>query len=100
MLYSIIKILVLSFVQNISFTLVSRSRNRDNKKFFIFSSLFSNSLWFFTFKELILAEMSVVLLIPYVVGSLLGSILGMNISMYIEKILGASADAHVKSGKI
>lgn len=95
MLYNIIKILLLSFIQNISFTLVSRSRNRDNKQFFIVSSLFSNSIWFFTFRELILADMGLELLIPYMVGSLLGSIFGMNVSMRIEKMLNASADSHI-----
>ena len=96
MTYTIIKILLLAFVQNISFSIVSRSRNRDNKKYHIIAALFSNSIWFLTFRELILGEMNYILFIPYVVGTVIGSTFGMTISMKIEKWLGASADSHLK----
>lgn len=95
-IYPMIKILVLAFIQNISFSIVSRSRNRDNKRYHIIASLFSNSIWFLTFRELILGEMNYLLFIPYVIGTVIGSTVGMSISMKIEKWLGASSDAHLK----
>jgi predicted lysophospholipase L1 biosynthesis ABC-type transport system permease subunit len=95
MTYTIIRILLLAFVQNISFSIVSRSRNRDNKKYHIIASLFSNSIWFLTFRELILGEMNYILFIPYVIGTIIGSTFGMSISMKIEKYLGASSDSHL-----
>lgn len=99
MLYTIIKILILAFIQNIAFSIVSRSRNRDNKKYHIIAALFSNSIWFLTFRELILGDMNYILFIPYVIGTVIGSTFGMTISMKIEKLLGASADSHLKKEK-
>jgi hypothetical protein len=90
-----LKILGLAFIQNISFSIVSRSRNRNNKRHHIIAALFSNSIWFLTFRELILGEMNYLLFIPYVIGTVLGSTYGMTISMKIEKWLGASADGHL-----
>ena len=52
---AILTILVLAFVQNISFSIVSRSRNRDNIRYHIIAATFSNSIWFLTFRQLILA---------------------------------------------
>ena len=96
MIYTIFRILGLAFIQNIAFSIVSRSRNRDNKKYHIIASLFSNSIWFLTFRELILGDMNYILFIPYVIGTVIGSAYGMTISMKIEKWLGASADSHLK----
>lgn len=91
-----LKILVLAFIQNISFSIVSRSRNRNNKKYHIIAALFSNSIWFLTFRELVLGEMNYLLFIPYVIGTVIGSTFGMSISMKIEKWLGATSDGHLK----
>ena len=96
MIYTIVRILGLAFIQNIAFSIVSRSRNRDNKKYHIIASLFSNSIWFLTFRELILGDMNYILFIPYVIGTVIGSSYGMTISMKIEKYLGASADSTIK----
>lgn len=96
MMLPLLKILVLAFVQNISFTIVSRSRNRGNKKYHMVAALFSNSIWFLTFRELIQGDMSFILFIPYVIGTIAGSTYGMTISMKIEKWLGATADGHLE----
>jgi hypothetical protein len=93
----ILKILILSFIQNISFSIVSRSRNRDNKKYHLIASLFSNSIWFLTFRELMLGEMNFTLFIPYVIGTIIGSTYGMTISMKIEKYLNAKSDSHLNN---
>ena len=83
-------ILALAFIQNISFTLVSRSRNRDNKKYHLICSLFSNGIWFLTFRELVTRDMTLTLF------TMTGSVYGMTISMWVERILGAQSDSHIK----
>lgn len=89
MITNMLIILVLSFVQNISFTMVSRSRNRDNMKYHAICSVFSNGIWFYTMKLLVLSELSFLLLLPYIIGTVSGSIFGAKVSMKIEKLIGA-----------
>jgi len=96
MIYTIFKILGLAFIQNTSFSMVSRSRNRDNINYHLIASLFSNTLWFLTMRELVLADLKWYLLVPYALGTVAGSIYGAKLSMKIEKMLGASADGHLK----
>jgi hypothetical protein len=96
MILAILIILGLAFVQNISFSIVSRSRNRNNIRYHIIAASFSNGIWFLTFRQLILADMSFILFIPYCLGTVAGSVFGVKISMFIEKLLGASADAHLR----
>jgi len=98
-LIKVLTIFILAFIQNISFTIVSRSRNRDNKKYHIIAAIFSNTIWFLTFRELVTAEMNFGLFIPYVVGTVIGSVTGMSISMWIEKLLLAESDGHLKEKK-
>ena len=47
-------------------------------------------------RELVLADLKWYLLIPYALGTVAGSIYGAKLSMKIEKMLGASADGHLK----
>jgi len=88
-------ILCLAYIQNISFSIVSRSRNRDNKAYLMTAATFSNGIWFLTFRHLVRSEMSFVLFIPYVLGNVLGALTGVKLSMFIEKLLGVSADGHL-----
>lgn len=92
----IITLLALSFIQSVSFSLVSRSRNRNNIPYHIIASVFSNGVWFLTFKVLVVNNMDIALFIPYCIGTVTGSVLGVKISMYIEKILHATSDSHLK----
>jgi hypothetical protein len=94
---AIVTILGLAFVQNISFSIVSRSRNRDNIRYHIIAASFSNGVWFLTFRELVRADMNLILFLPYCVGTVAGSVFGVKISMLIERLLGASADGHLSS---
>jgi len=84
-------IALLAFAQNITFSLVSRSRNRDNINYHIISSLLSNTVWFATFRYLVVSEMNWELFLPYTIGTVLGSVVGVKISVYIEKIFGIKA---------
>ena len=89
-------IFLLAIAQNISFSMVSRSRNRDNMAYHVFCSLFSNTLWFLTMRELVLSDMVLEAIPFYVLGTVIGSVFGAKISMRIEKWLGATADGHVR----
>ena len=63
--------------------------------FHAIASVFSNGIWFLTMRELVLADLSLWLLVPYVIGTVAGSLFGAKVSMRIEKWLGATADGHV-----
>lgn len=87
-----INLLLLAFTQNVAFTMVSRSRNRSSMTYHAICSVFSNGIWFLTMRELVLADLTYYLLIPYIVGTVSGSLFGAKVSMGIEKIIGAKAD--------
>jgi uncharacterized membrane protein YfcA len=95
----LLKIMVLAYIQSISFAIVSRARNRDNVKYHVIASLFSNSIWFLTFRELVRSDMDSALFIPYVLGSIAGLVTGAKISMWIEKLIGAKADPILAENK-
>jgi len=80
---------LLAFIQNMSFTLVSRARNRDNTAYHVGASVFSNGVWFLTFRVLVQADMSYTLFIPYLIGTVLGSLYGATVAMKIEAFIGA-----------
>lgn len=95
MIVQILKIFVLAFIQNVSFSIVSRSRNRDNMTYHVIAAFFSNTLWFLTMRELVVSDMTIMLLIPYTFGTVAGSVYGVKISMKIEKWLNARSDSHL-----
>lgn len=85
----IIIILFLSFFQNIAFSLASRSRNRDNMTYHAVCAVFSNGIWFATMHFLVVADLTFWLIIPYIFGTVCGSVFGARVSMKIEKLIGA-----------
>lgn len=98
-MYSVAGILVLAFIQNVSFSIVSRSRNRNNVTYHILAASASNVVWFLTFRELVKQDMNWILLLPYTIGTVAGSVLGVKISMAIEKLIGATSDGHIKGAE-
>jgi uncharacterized membrane protein YfcA len=98
-LYSCLLLLVLAFAQSVSFSVVSRSRNRNNLTYHMVAAIFSNGVWFLTFRQLVLNQMTFSMFIPYTVGTVAGSLVGVKISMKIEQWLGADSDGHLKAGK-
>lgn len=86
---------LLSGAQQISFTLVSRSRNRGHMGYHMVASILSNGVWFLTFRQANLEQWSPDLYLPFTLGGTAGSISGAGISMQIERKLGISSDAHV-----
>jgi hypothetical protein len=97
---TIVTILCLAFLQNVSFSIVSRSRNRDNIRYHLIAAFFSNTIWFLTFRALVKANMTFILFLPYCIGTMFGSVLGVKISMLIEKWLDAKADGHLTKSEI
>jgi hypothetical protein len=91
----ILWVAVLAFFQNVSFSIVSRSRNRDSIAYHLIASVGSNLIWFLTMRELVAASMGLALAGPYVAGTVAGSIAGVRVSMRIERWLGASSDGHL-----
>ena len=91
--------MALAYAQSVSFSLVSRSRNRNNFPYHIIASILSNGVWFFTFRELVLNDMNLALLIPYTIGTVSGSVSGVKVSQWIEQKLHAESDSHLKSNK-
>lgn len=81
----------LAFIQNTSFSLVSRARNRNHMGYHAVASVLSNGIWFLTFRILVIEDMSFMLFIPYCVGTVLGSLFGAKVSMWVEKKIGAEA---------
>lgn len=86
----------LAFAQNVSFSIVSRSRNRSSMKYHLIASVFSNGIWFLTFRSLVLAEMTLYLFPFYTIGTVVGSLYGVTLSMKIESWLKAMSDDHIK----
>lgn len=92
-------ILALAFIQNVSFSIVSRSRNRNNMQYHLIASIFSNTIWFMTMKALITTNMDFWLFIPYVTGTVSGSLAGAKTSMWIERRLNAQSDDHLQGAR-
>ncbi len=79
---------LMAFAQNVSFSIVSRSRNRDSKLYHFIAAIFSNGVWFMTMKYLIVTQnMTWLLFVPYTIGTVGGSVTGQAVSMWIEKKL-------------
>jgi len=95
MILGILTLMLLAFVQNISFSIVSRSRNRNNMTYHLIAAIFSNGVWFLTFRQLVTANMNLALFLPYTIGTVSGSLTGQKISMWIEKLIGATSDGHL-----
>ena len=91
MVSSVLLLMALAYAQNITFSLVSRARNRDNMTYHAIAAIGSNLVWFMTFRQLVVADMSWLLLLPYTVGTVAGSLTGAKVSMWIEGWLGAKA---------
>lgn len=70
----ILSIALISFVQNASFTLVSRARNSDSLMYHGIASVFSNALWLLVMKNLVTNIESPETAIGYMIGTISGSL--------------------------
>ena len=85
-------VILLAFIQNVAFTMVSRARNRDSMAYHAVCSVFSNGIWLLTMGFLIneLIQVNYWIALPYIVGTVSGSLFGAKASMRVEKWLGTS----------
>lgn len=89
---AIVVMMIMAYFQNVSFTLVSRSRNRSSMKYHLVAAILSNGVWFATMKYLIVTQqMTWALWVPYTIGTVAGSLSGQWLSMKIEKMIGATS---------
>lgn len=90
---AILGLLALAAGQQMSFTLVSRSRTRNNMTYHVIASIFSNGVWFLTFRQVNSVEWTPSSYAPYATGSAMGSVAGAGTSMAIENALGITSDS-------
>jgi len=91
----LISILAIAFIQNVSFSMVSRARNRSSKVYHATCSVFSNGLWVLSLGlvgNAILINSNYWMAIPYIVGTVAGSLFGVESSIWIEKKIGAETN--------
>jgi len=65
-------------------------------KYHLIAAYFSNGVWFLTFRALVTRDMSLALFPWYCAGTMLGSVVGVRISMWVERLVGAESDGHLK----
>ncbi len=85
-------ITALALGQQIAFSLVSRSRNRNNLTYHLIASIFSNGVWFLTFRQINGHNWNWGNYPPYAAGGAMGSVTGVGISMNIEKSLNITSE--------
>lgn len=88
-------LMLLALSQNISFAFISRARSRNNFIYHAIASIFSNGVWYATFRYVTREQMPLTLLAPYVAFTVTGSLVGVTVSMAIEKWLHITSDSHV-----
>lgn len=81
-----------ALAQNCAFSLISRARQRGHAGYIEWSSVFSNGIWFMTLGVLVAGSLAGELVIPYIMGTAIGSLLGQGIAMRIERKIGAVVD--------
>lgn len=89
MWWEMLRVMGLAFIQITVYAMVSRARNRNSRVYHLIVSSFSHLIFFLTFRELVLGEMSLQLIIPYCVGAVSGSLFGAELSRIIEERIGA-----------
>ena len=89
MITTIATVLGLSFLQTIAFSMVSRARNRDSDAYHVAASCLSNGIWFACIGYLSVHNFGIELIVPYIAGTVAGSLSGSRISMRIETAIGA-----------
>jgi hypothetical protein len=99
---TILLVISVSYGQNISFTLASRARTRNNVSYHLCAVLLSTLVSFLTFRTILGpgSNFSLKLLLAYTTGTISGSLTGSYISMWIEHLTDAVADETPASKEI
>ena len=74
--------------------MMGRARNRNNLVYHGILVAASNLLWIVFMKELISSD--TMTMIYGSIGSTIGAICGQPLSMYVENLIGAKSDEHIK----
>ncbi len=85
-------VMVLAYVQNMSYGLQSRSANRNSNAYHAIAALAANYVFFLNRKLLVTRDVPMALLSAYVFFTILGTLHGNAISMKIESLLGLSTE--------
>jgi hypothetical protein len=80
---------VLAFMQMMSFTLISRARNRKDKRYHAWASVCSNGTWYLTMDRLAEGKLMPHEAVPYIVGNAIGSLIGQGVALKLEAVTGA-----------
>jgi len=73
--------------QSMTFTFISRARNRNNIRLACVASVFSNTTWILVFRHIVLNLEDWLMYVIYVIAMFLGTIIQMKISIrFFEKI--------------
>lgn len=91
-LVNVLLLLGYAFGQSVSFAIVSRARQRNHNTYLMWASVFSNGVWYLTMNQLALKNITPDKTAPYVVGGVVGSLVGQNVAMHIEKKINARMD--------
>ncbi len=87
--FEFVILFVSALVYNAALTLSSRSRQRNHDGYIEWSVFFSNSIWFLTLSILVMGKLEIWLLLPYLIGTTIGSLWGQTVAMAIEQKIGA-----------
>lgn len=90
-LFTSVLLLVLSAWQQMSFTIKSRAGQRNNSLYLAWSSVFSNGVWYITLAPLAMNGITLNKAIPYIIGGVIGSLIGQLAGMRVERLTGAIA---------
>ncbi len=90
----------LAVFQNISFSIISRARNRGSMILHAGAAVLSNGVWYMTFRVLATRDLPLDLLPSYLAGSIAGSLIGIAISIVLERLFEARSDDHVLNPKV
>ncbi|TSC60371.1 MAG: hypothetical protein LiPW15_249 [Parcubacteria group bacterium LiPW_15] len=85
-------VMVLAYVQNTTYSLQSRSANRNSNAYHLLAAVAANFAFFWSLRLLVKSDLPTALLAPYVFATILGTLHGNTISIKIESALGLSPE--------
>lgn len=90
---SLVAILMASVLsQSISFSMVSRARQRSSDAYLVWCSFLSNGIWYVTMHLYAVGRMPDYLFVPNTSAATMGALVGQDLSMRVEKAIGAVMD--------
>ena len=93
---SLLVIIGLSILQNLFYAINTRAVQRGNNQYIALTSIASGVMFYINATYLLSQDMPLVLFLPYMISTTLGSTLGAFFSMIIEWRAGISPDQHLE----